>query len=90
VALESSNIILPESLLSRKIKDPPRHKALFVAAEDEEEIFDRGMEDILVSLETDMIRHALQRTGGSKMKAAALLKISFRSLRYKTKKYEID
>ena len=48
------------------------------------------MEDILVSLETDMIRHALQRTGGSKMKAAALLKISFRSLRYKTKKYEID
>jgi len=91
VALESSNIILPESLiLSRKIKNPPVQQALFVAAEDEQELFERGMEDILVSLETKIIRHALHKTGGSKMRAAELLKISFRSLRYKTKKYEID
>jgi two-component system response regulator PilR (NtrC family) len=91
VALESSNIILPESLiLSRKSKNTPVKEALFVAAEDEEELFDRGMEDILVELETKMIRHALERAGGSKMQAADLLKISFRSLRYKTKKYSID
>jgi len=91
VALESSNIILPESLiLSRKGKNSPAKEALFVAAEDEQELFERGMEDILVKLETKMINHALEKAGGSKMRAAELLKISFRSLRYKTKKYEID
>ena len=91
VALESSNIILPESLiLSKKNKPAAIKEALFVAAEDEEELFDRGMENILVELETKMIRHALERAGGSKMQAADLLKISFRSLRYKTKKYGID
>jgi two-component system response regulator PilR (NtrC family) len=91
VALESSNIILPESLiLSRKIKNSHVQQPLFVAAEDEQDLFERGMEDILVSLETKIIRHALQKTGGSKMRAAELLKISFRSLRYKTKKYDID
>ena len=91
VALESSNIILPESLiLSRKGNNSPVKEALFVAAEDEQELFERGMEDILVKLETKMINHALEKAGGSKMRAAELLKISFRSLRYKTKKYEID
>ncbi len=91
VALESSNIILPESLiLSRKNKSTTVREALFVAAEDEEELFDRGMDNILVELETKMLRHALEKAGGSKMQAADLLKISFRSLRYKTKKYGID
>lgn len=91
VALESSSIILPESLiLSRKEKNGSGKEALFVAAEDEQELFERGMEDILVELETKMIRHALEQAGGSKMQAADLLKISFRSLRYKTKKYGID
>ena len=91
VALESSNIILPESLiLSRKEDKAPVKESLFVAAEDEQELFERGMEDILVQLETKMINHALAKAGGSKMRAAELLKISFRSLRYKTKKYAID
>ncbi len=91
VALEASNIILPESLiLSKKDKQKPAREALFVAAEDEQELFDRGMEEILLDLETRMIRHALEKAGGSKMQAADLLKISFRSLRYKTKKYGID
>ena len=91
VALESSTIILPDNLiLSRKKQASSGPQALFVAAENEEELFERGMEDILTSLETKIIRHALQKAGGSKMRAAELLKISFRSLRYKTKKYEID
>ncbi|MCI5124334.1 MAG: sigma-54-dependent Fis family transcriptional regulator, partial [Candidatus Electrothrix sp. AR5] len=91
VALETSNIILPESLiLSRKEKAGSQKEALFIGAQDERELFDRGMEDILIDLETRMIRHALDAAEGSKMRAAELLKISFRSLRYKTKKYEMD
>ena len=37
-----------------------------------------------------MIKRALEVAEGSKMRAAELLKVSFRSLRYKTKKYELD
>lgn len=93
VALESSSIILPESLeLSahrqqnrKSVSDP-----LFVAAYNEAELFDRGMDDILASLEKKIIGYAMQKAGNSKMRAAELLKVSFRSLRYKTKKYNMD
>lgn len=92
VALEASNIILPESLiLSRKEEQPGKEdEPLFIGARDEKELFERGMENILVNLETEMIKHALEVAEGSKMRAAELLRISFRSLRYKIKKYEID
>ena len=95
VALESSNIILPESLeLSshRQHQEKPEsvNAPFFVAAEDEKELFERGMEDVMISLEKNIIAHALEKTGNSKMRAAELLKISFRSLRYKTKKYGLD
>jgi len=98
VALESSNIILPESLIlslhKKKNKEnngqPKAGEPLFVAAHDEEELFERGMEDVLIDVEQKMIRHALKKTNNSKMQAADLLKISFRSLRYKIKKYNID
>ncbi|PIE58606.1 MAG: Fis family transcriptional regulator [Desulfobulbus propionicus] len=96
VAMESSNIILPENLilsLHRKQKNSklsaPAKSALFIAAEDEGELFDRGLEDILQDLERQMIQYALEKADNSKMRAAELLKISFRSLRYKTKKYNI-
>lgn len=93
VALESSNIILPESLelsAHRQSQQEPVGQSLFVGAHDEKELFERGMEDILTCLEKKIICHALQKAGNSKMRAAELLKVSFRSLRYKTKKYNID
>ena len=96
VALESSNIILPESLeLSshrqhQEKNHDPDNSSFFVAAEDEKELFERGMEDVMISLEKKIIAHALTKSGNSKMRAAELLKISFRSLRYKTKKYGLD
>ncbi len=93
VALEASNIILPESLiLSRKVNNRTENgsEPMFIGAQDEQELFDRGLEDVLTTLETKMIKHALDAAEGSKMQAAELLKVSFRSLRYKTKKYEID
>ncbi|MCI5146023.1 MAG: sigma-54-dependent Fis family transcriptional regulator [Candidatus Electrothrix sp. AR3] len=91
VALESSKIILPESLiLSRKDKHRSTgREPLFIGARDEDELFDQGLEESLAKMEKKMIRHALELAEGSKMRAAELLKISFRSLRYKTKKYEI-
>lgn len=93
VAMEASNIILPESLtlsLHRKTNRSSGRNPLFVAAENEDELFDRGMEVIMTDLEKKMIRHALAKAGNSKIQAAELLKVSFRSLRYKTKKYQID
>ena len=97
VALESSNIILPESLilsLHRQEKnkpEPDKKKApLFVAAHDENELFSQGLEEVLQRVEKEMILHALTKADNSKMRAADLLKLSFRSLRYKTKKHNID
>jgi two-component system response regulator PilR (NtrC family) len=97
VALESSNIILPESLilsLHRQEKTNPEtnttHTPMFVAARDENELFGQGLEEILQRVEKEMIVHALSRADNSKMRAADLLKLSFRSLRYKTKKHNID
>ncbi|MDR2550833.1 MAG: sigma-54 dependent transcriptional regulator [Desulfobulbus sp.] len=102
VALESSNIILPESLilsLHRQKKSKTEQPAtsapaagtpLFVAAQDENELFAEGLEEILQKVEKKMIVHALTKADNSKMRAADLLKLSFRSLRYKTKKHQID
>ncbi len=99
VALESSNIILPENLilsLHRQEKNKPARSAepgsapMFVAAHDEGELFERGLEEVLQRVEKEMILHALTKADNSKMRAADLLKLSFRSLRYKTKKHDID
>jgi len=97
VALEASNIILPESLilsLHRKEKSKAELVAtsapLFVAAHDEDELFSQGLEEVLQRVEKEMILHALAKADNSKMRAADLLKLSFRSLRYKTKKHHID
>ncbi len=93
VALESSNIILPESLtlsshrLGRELVT--QEAPLFQAVADEEELFDRGLEDVMTELEKKMIRYSLEKSGNSKMRAAELLKISFRSFRYKVKKYDL-
>ena len=97
VALESSNIILPESLIlslhrqeKNKLDSGKTATPLFVAAQDEKELFALGLEDILQRVEKETILHALAKADNSKMRAADLLKLSFRSLRYKTKKHNID
>lgn len=97
VALESSNIILPESLilsLHRQEKTKPAlpagERPLFVAAHTEQQLFAEGLEEVLQRVEKEMLIHALDKADNSKMRAAELLKLSFRSLRYKTKKHQID
>ena len=96
VALESSNIILPENLsLPRGVGSKQRRPvedddASLLACTSEEELFDLGLEKVIIGLEKKMIRHALAKTDNSKMRAADLLRMSFRSFRYKVKKYGID
>jgi len=94
VALETSNIILPESLtlssfrtadhISSRNSNSPFH---IVA--NEEELFQRGLEEVMEETEKKLLNTALLKTDNSKMRAAELLQISFRSLRYKVKKYGI-
>ncbi len=95
VALESSNIILPESLhLSGALRQQKsvmdENTSMFLAVQNEQELFNTGLEKVLARLEKRFISFAMEKTGNSKMKAADLLQVSFRSLRYKTKKYGID
>ncbi|WP_371877509.1 sigma-54-dependent transcriptional regulator [Thiovibrio frasassiensis] len=93
VALESSNIILPESLtlsghrLGRTLGPDRTEEG---ATETTDHVaFDLGLEQYVTDIEKNLIRKALSRTNNSRMKAADLLKMSFRSFRYKAKKYNI-
>lgn len=97
VALESSNIILPESLTlgsagrtANSTIEIQQSNPLLMAASSEEELYDLGLEKVIENLEKRLISHALEKTNHSKMKAADLLQVSFRSLRYKVKKYDLD
>lgn len=97
VALANSNIILPESLTFTGKGNQPtvsapsdEYDSLFQAAASEEELYDLGIEKIVANLEKRIILHTLQKTNNSKMKAAELLQLSFRSLRYKVKKYGLN
>ncbi len=94
VALEASNIILPESLtLSMHRKDMALAGHGDVRGEDDEAgdelAFDLGLEQYVVDIEKRLIAKALARSNNSKMRAAELLKMSFRSFRYKVKKYNL-
>jgi two-component system response regulator PilR (NtrC family) len=86
VALENSNIVLPDSLVlsehkreGRKTELPSFH--LTSAGMD--------LEKELSELEKELLQHALQLSNGVIKKAAELLNLSFRSMRWKIKKYDL-
>ncbi|MEW6220809.1 MAG: sigma-54 dependent transcriptional regulator [Thermodesulfobacteriota bacterium] len=96
LALESSTIILPESLtLSLHKKRLRQHAeedappAAPPAGIDQSDVFALGLDEVVARTEKRLIELGLARAGGSKMRAAELLKVSFRSLRYKIHKYGI-
>ena len=94
VALETSNIILPESLTlssfrSDKITAEQQKTSPFQIVANEDELFERGLEEVMAETEKVFLNTALAKSGNSKMQAADLLRISFRSFRYKVKKYEL-
>jgi len=79
VAMESSNIILPESLT-------------FGTQKFDMDITDNGIDlnSELDKIERMLIEKALQKTKGSKKKAAELLKVTFDSLRHRIDKLGIE
>ena len=94
VALETSNIILPESLTLSSYRFAENNEnnlmpSPFQVVADEEELFSRGLEEVMAETEKNFLTAALKKSDNSKMRAAELLQISFRSLRYKVKKYDI-
>ncbi|MEW6335347.1 MAG: sigma-54 dependent transcriptional regulator [Thermodesulfobacteriota bacterium] len=84
VALETSNIILPENLTLIK----PINESEASAGK---EISDVGIDlnDELAKLEKLLIERALEKANGSKTRAAQLLKISYDSLHYRSEKLGI-
>jgi two-component system response regulator PilR (NtrC family) len=86
VAMESSRIILPDSLTLSMYRRKEQEQA---AASTVSEIplvgfdLDRHMADI----EKRLLQQALVQTGGAKLKASQLLGITFRSFRYRLLKY---
>lgn len=85
VAMESSNIILPESLTLH-----PEASAGTPAFDIE--ITNKGIDlnAELAKIEKIIIEKALQKTNGSKVKAAELLNVSFDSLRYRIEKLGVE
>ena len=84
VAMETSNIILPESLTLYS-SDASIGASKF-------DITDRGIDlnEELDKIEKMLIENALQKTKGSKKKAAGLLQITFDSLRHRIEKLSIE
>ena len=87
VAMESSSIILPESL---SIAEDGNGKA--GATQPEEAFPERGvnLNRELERFERAIIRKALEKAKGSKTKAASLLGVSFPSLRHRIEKLNME
>ncbi|MDG0817521.1 sigma-54-dependent transcriptional regulator [Bdellovibrio svalbardensis] len=87
VALESGATILPESL-------PPMVNTASgrkMASSNEIEIGDDGvdLDKVMGQIEKELLVKAIHSAGGVKKRAAKLLHISFRSMRYRIEKYNL-
>jgi len=87
VALETSNIVLPESLaLSNFQKDRARGERR------RGDLTEKGLnlDEIMAEIEREYLAKALEMAKGSKQKAAELLGITFESLRYRLTKLKMS
>jgi two-component system response regulator PilR (NtrC family) len=87
VALETTNIILPESLALATHKLGGKKLGVVDMNLPSEGI---DLDELMNQLEKNLLLKALGETQGRKNKAAELLRISFRSLRYRLEKHGID
>jgi two-component system response regulator PilR (NtrC family) len=87
VALETTNIILPESLALATHKLGGGKLGVVDMNLPSEGI---DLDELMNQLEKNLLLKALGETQGRKKKAAELLRISFRSFRYRLEKHGID
>ncbi len=87
VALETSKIILPESLTlsSFKKKEPLNGSSLTKLPKE-----GIDLDSHIAFIEKELILQAVERANGSRIRAASLLGITPRSLRYRLKKYGLE
>lgn len=85
VVLATESVITPESLPDELQAAPAEFKP------GSGELPDSGvdLEEVVRTIEKDMLTKALEKTGGKKKEAAKLVRLSFRSFRYKLAKYGI-
>lgn len=88
VALEGGASILPESLPPLVMTASGRK----MASSQDIEITDDGidLDNIIGQIEKELIVKAIHKTNGVKKKAAKLLGITFRSMRYRVRKYNLS
>jgi two-component system response regulator PilR (NtrC family) len=87
VALEGGAMILPESL-PPMVNTPSGRK---MASSNEIQIGEEGVEldKVMGQIEKELLIKAIHSAGGIKKRAAKLLHISFRSMRYRIEKYNL-
>lgn len=87
IALEASNIVLPESLTLSNF-----HREKDMKDRRRTDLTENGIKlsDIIAEVEREYISKALELSRGSKPKAAELLGLSMRSLRYRLKKLGME
>jgi len=87
VALEGGATILPESL-PPFVNTPSGRK---VASANEIEVTQEGLDldKVMGQIEKELLIKAIHAAGGVKKKAAKLLNITFRSMRYRVEKYNL-
>lgn len=88
VALEGGATILPESLPPFVMTSSGRK----MASSQDIEITDEGidLDNVIGQIEKELIVKAVHKSNGVKKKAAKLLGITFRSMRYRTRKYNLQ
>lgn len=84
VTMCEDNLIKPEDLMLEQVS--VKESADTMGERDDDQTLDTYIEDI----EKKMLEDALKKAHYNKTRAAELLGISFRSFRYKLKKFEID
>jgi len=87
VALETSNIVLPESLTLSSFRDRGGHKRKRWTDLGPEGI---QLDEVMSAIEREYLAQALEIASGSKQRAAELLGINLRSFRYRLEKPDMS
>jgi two-component system response regulator PilR (NtrC family) len=90
VAMATTNIILPESLVLSTYKRGKKSAKKYELLDFDIPTTGLDLDAVLADAERGYLLKALEMSGGIKQKAAELLGISFRSLRYRLQKLGLE